>query len=210
MVSSYLLQIFSSLCFPRRSLCFPFLSFTTRLRIRVWGFCVWVIGRCIWLYLSKKKDVFDYEVGAGDEGRVVVVVAFERDDGEFVSVEVMRTTLVAEVCWLIKICFFLSIGWGREGSVIKQKTSVSSLVIDPCRVTQLSWTPRFVCLLLLLLKKERTLWFDCFEDLSMWCLLQGVFVQGISYRWGMWSFHQLGTINQSIIFFIMLFVCLRT
>uniref|UniRef100_A0A0D3B726 Serine-threonine/tyrosine-protein kinase catalytic domain-containing protein n=1 Tax=Brassica oleracea var. oleracea TaxID=109376 RepID=A0A0D3B726_BRAOL len=30
----------------------------------------------------------------------------------------------------------------REGSVIKQKTSVSSLVIDPCRVTQLSWTPR--------------------------------------------------------------------
>ncbi|CAN6847997.1 unnamed protein product [Brassica oleracea] len=40
MVSSYLLQIFSSLCFPRRSLCFPFLSFTTRLRIMVWSFCV--------------------------------------------------------------------------------------------------------------------------------------------------------------------------
>ncbi|KAF3579547.1 hypothetical protein DY000_02034567 [Brassica cretica] len=31
-------------------------------------------------------DGFDYEVGAGDEGRVVVVVAFERDDGKFVSV----------------------------------------------------------------------------------------------------------------------------
>ncbi|KAG2261304.1 hypothetical protein Bca52824_068383, partial [Brassica carinata] len=30
----------------------------------------------------------------------------------------------------------------REGSVIKQKTSASSLVIDPSRVTQLSWTPR--------------------------------------------------------------------
>ncbi|XP_033129693.1 probable prolyl 4-hydroxylase 7 isoform X2 [Brassica rapa] len=30
----------------------------------------------------------------------------------------------------------------REGAVIKQKTSASSLVIDPTRVTQLSWTPR--------------------------------------------------------------------
>ncbi|CAN6911095.1 unnamed protein product [Brassica oleracea] len=30
----------------------------------------------------------------------------------------------------------------REGTVIKQKTSASSLVIDPTRVTQLSWTPR--------------------------------------------------------------------
>ena len=38
--------------------------------------------------------------------------------------------------------------------MIKQKTSASSLVIDPSRVTQLSWTPRFVCLLLLLLKKK--------------------------------------------------------
>ncbi|WZZ32288.1 hypothetical protein YC2023_015689 [Brassica napus] len=32
----------------------------------------------------------------------------------------------------------------KEGSVIKHKTSASSLVIDPSRVTQLSWTPRFV------------------------------------------------------------------
>ena len=48
--------------------------------------------------------------------------------------------------------FFLLVG-GREGSVIKQKTSASSLVIDPSHVTQLSWTPRFVCLLLLK-KKE--------------------------------------------------------
>nr|VDD27992.1 unnamed protein product [Brassica oleracea] len=30
----------------------------------------------------------------------------------------------------------------RDGSVIKQKTSASSLVFDPTRVTQLSWTPR--------------------------------------------------------------------
>ena len=37
-------------------------------------------------------------LGAGDEGSVVVVVAFERDDGDFVSVGVMRTTLVAGVC----------------------------------------------------------------------------------------------------------------
>ena len=44
------------------------------------------------------EDGFDLKVGAGGEGRVVVVVAFERDDGELVSVEVMRTTLVAVVC----------------------------------------------------------------------------------------------------------------
>lgn len=43
------------------------------------------------------EDGFDDEVGAGDEGRVVVV-AFERHDGEFVSVGVVRTTLVAGDC----------------------------------------------------------------------------------------------------------------
>ncbi|CAN6861767.1 unnamed protein product [Brassica oleracea] len=39
----------------------------------------------------------------------------------------------------------------RDGSVIKQKTSASSLVFDPTRVTQLSWTPRFVKVLILMM-----------------------------------------------------------
>ena len=35
--------------------------------------------------------------------------------------------------------------------MIKQKTSASSLVFDPTRVTQLSWTPRFVKVLILMM-----------------------------------------------------------
>ena len=49
---------------------------------------------------------------------------------------------------------------GREGTVIKQKTSASSLVIDPTRVTQLSWTPRFVFCFCF---KKKSLDFDCFN-----------------------------------------------
>ena len=103
MVPSYLLQIFSSLCFPRRSLCFPF--YPSR---HGWGSGFGAFA-CEWL-----EDGFDLKVGAGGEGRVVVVVAFERDDGELVSVEVMRTTLVAVVCWLIKICFFFLYWLGQR------------------------------------------------------------------------------------------------
>lgn len=35
--------------------------------------------------------------------------------------------------------------------MIKQKTSASSLVFDPTRVTQLSWTPRFVKVLIFMM-----------------------------------------------------------
>lgn len=48
------------------------------------------------------------------------------------------------------LLFFTVYVWvkhNRSGArfVIKQKTSASSLVFDPTRVTQISWTPRFVC-----------------------------------------------------------------
>lgn len=59
------------------------------------------------------EDGFDYEIGARDERRVVV--AFERYDGEFVTVRVVRSTLVAgygtTIVFVVVVMSFSGLGF---------------------------------------------------------------------------------------------------